>query len=772
MTHTPLTVNKFKTGLVQYQPSQILNNDAFPVLQNAFTYRNTTKRRLGWRLIGQLARTLTTASLGNSLVSPWTFNIYSQLAAPITGEPNAQIEVGSIVIVIATVGTFTDDGNGHFVESPTSTINYATGDVTIVSADGGGNAATITFTYYPALPAMGIFDRNDAALNVQNVFMDTKYTYRFAPSTGFQQFPTGTTWPLNDYNLPSSQNYWQDANNNPIFWITNIQGQSGISIQYTNGTAGAIWYPFSPSIDTTDTSPPTPGVNRIFQAKFLIPFRGRLYAFNTLEGTTIAGATNFGNRIRISAIGNPFTSTSAIVTTVFPDAWNDTIPGKGFFQDLPTNEVIVGAWQVMNQIVVKSSRKTYVITETGITSFPFKVDLLNDNQGSTSGFSAANMGSHIIDVGNRSVNETSPTSLRSIDEKILNFCFTISKNNEGFARVYGIRDFITRTNSYIFPYEAESDVDIRYPNRRLIYNYDNNSWAIYQDSLTCLGYFRENMSTTWAQAKFSWAESNFTWNQNTTNEPFIAAGNQQGFIGILDSDIDVGPSLLLTAINPNGGAVAATFTSPFNNLEDQTVVMISGIVGDMASLNGTIAAANIIDQNNFNLFTYDPATDEFRLPVIVPIPDPMNPPIYIGGGVMQVRYNFSIQTKAFNFLEEGQSMHISYLDTLVNVNPNVLVELSVYASLDNSSPVNLLPENSNLSPLFGSMISLSNPTTYQLSEVNNRALVNQRANMLTLGFSLSNATMASANFLTPFVLSSFTIWTRQAGRPLMPLGGG
>jgi hypothetical protein len=225
--------------------------------------------------------------------------------------------------------------------------------------------------------------------------------------------------------------------------------------------------------------------------------------------------------------------------------------------------------------------------------------------------------------------------------------------------------------------------------------------------------------------------------------------------------------LLITAINPNGGSVAATFTSPVNNLESQTVIMISGIVGDMASLNGTIGAINVIDQNTFNLFTYDPATGEFRIPVIVSSGD-----TYIGGGVIQVRYNFNIQTKAFNLLEEGQSMHISYLDTLVNVNPNVLVELSVYASLDNSSPVNIYPENSNSSHLFGSMISLSNPTTYQLSEVNNRALVNQRANMLTLGFSLSNATMASANFLTPFVLSSFTIWQRPAGRPLMPLGGG
>ena len=765
MTHTPLTVNKFKTGLVQYQPNQILNNDAFPVLFNAFTYRNTVKRRLGWQTIGQLAITLTDASLGNSSASPWSFNIYSTLASPITGQPNAQIQIGSVTISIATTPdalVFIDQGDGTLATSPVSsnsgTINYATGDVVLTSSDAGGEAATITFTYYPLLPAMGIFDRNDATLNVQNVFMDTVYTYRYVPTVGFQQFPTGTTWPLADYNLPSSQNYWQDSGNNPIFWITNIQGQAGISIQYTNGLSSAVWYPFSPTVD---------GTNNMYQAKFLIPFRGRLFAFNTLEGTSIASGVNYRNRIRCCAIGTPFTETSVIVTTVNANAWNDTIPGQGYFQDIPTNEEIVGAWQVMNQIIVKSSRKTYVITYTGISTTPFKVELLDDNQGSTSGFSAANMGSYIIDVGNRSVNETSPVSLKTIDEKILNFCFEINKGNNGFARVYGIRDFISRCNSYIFPYQAEGENPVRYPNRRLIYNYDNNSWAIYQDSLTCLGYFRENLAITWAEADFTWAEANFTWNQNTTNEPLIVAGNQQGFIGVLDSDVEEGPSLAITNINPNGGSDAAIFTSPLNQMADGTVIMISGIVGDMSSLNDTVGAITSIDENTFYIFTYDSITDEFRLPVTISADDS-----YIGGGVIQVRYNFNMQTKAFNFIDEGQSMHIAYLDTLVNVNPNVNIQLSVYASLDDSEPVNLSPQNPYGQSIFGNMISLSNPTTYELNEINNRALVNQRANMLTLGFSLSNSTMASDNFLTPFVLSSFTLWMRKAGRPLMPLGGG
>ena len=117
-------------------------------------------------------------------------------------------------------------------------------------------------------------------------------------------------------------------------------------------------------------------------------------------------------------------------------------------------------------------------------------------------------------------------------------------------------------------------------------------------------------------------------------------------------------------------------------------------------------------------------------------------------------------------------MHISYLDTLVNTYPNASVQMSIFPFLNNSNAANLYPQNISSGTLFGNSVSLNNPTTYPINGVNNRAFVNQRANLISIGFSLSNATMASDLYSTPFVLSSFTLWTRPAGRPLMPFGGG
>ena len=772
MSAQPETIDKFATGLVQYQQNQILQSDAFSQSLNAFTYLNTVRRREAWNLIGRLSRTLTSVSLGTSGASPWTFTIYSQLATPITGEPNAAINIGSVVITVGTE-VFTDQGNGNLSSSvvgDSGTINYSTGSVTLITTNPPATAASITFSYFPSLPVMGIFDQYANNNLIQNCFMDTKYTYSYADGI-FIQNPIGAVWNLSDFLLPSPLNYYFDNGNNKLFWITNIQGTLGIPIQYSNFIGSAVWYPFSPPVDTTEISPPDPPatVNRLWQAKFLVPFRGRLYAFNTYEGETLAGSANYCNRIRASAATTPFTYPSAIITTVNTNAWNDTIPGQGYFLDLPTNEEIEGVTQVMNQIIIKTSTKTYVLTHTGMSIAPFKVDLVDDNEGTGSGFSAVNMGSYVQNIGTRSIDNTSPTSVEAIDQKIINFVFDISRDSQGLGRIYGVRDYMLRCNSYIFPFQAANTYSVTYPNRRLIYNYENKTWAIYQDSLTALGYFRESTSVSWKNATWTWEEDDSQWYVPSGVEPYTCGGNQQGFIGYLDSGVQQEVSLQITGITKVGGNQACIFTSPLNNIDDLTVAQISGIVGDWSYLNGTIGQVNVIDQNTFTLYSLDPVNNQFTVPVFIPASDMGS---YIGGGLIQLRYNFFIMTKAFNFLREGQSIHIPYIDAIVNVNQGVDVQVSAYSSLNTANPTNFPPENTNTDAIFGGYISLGNPTQYPINQSNNRALINQRSNMTSFSFSLDNATLASDNFFTPFVMSSLTIWKRKAGRPLSPLGGG
>ena len=123
--YKPLKINKYETGLVQNRQEFILPDDAFPVLQNAYIFRERIQRKLGAELLGRLRRKFTDDSIGTSGISPWSFTIFSSVT-PAISEPNATIEIGSVSITVGT-DTFTDLGTGVLERNDgnvQSTINY------------------------------------------------------------------------------------------------------------------------------------------------------------------------------------------------------------------------------------------------------------------------------------------------------------------------------------------------------------------------------------------------------------------------------------------------------------------------------------------------------------------------------------------------------------------------------------------------------------------------------------------------------------------------
>jgi len=149
----PLYISGYAGGLVQSRQNFLLPADAYPVLENAFVWRERIKRKSGFQLLGRLRRDLTAQPLGNlSGGGAFSGNIRSILSLQATGE----LEPGSLVITDGT-NTFTDNGLGVLVGVPggSGTVNYSTMAITITGGVGGA-AITATFGYYPGLPVMGL----------------------------------------------------------------------------------------------------------------------------------------------------------------------------------------------------------------------------------------------------------------------------------------------------------------------------------------------------------------------------------------------------------------------------------------------------------------------------------------------------------------------------------------------------------------------------------------------------------------------------------------
>jgi hypothetical protein len=765
--YKPIFIKGNATGLVQSRENFLLPNDAYPVLENAYVWRERILRKSGYQLLARLRRVFVDQSLGTASGGG---GFSGNLITIFSLEASAEIEVGSVVVSDGT-NTFTDNSLGILVGTPagSGTINYVTGAITITGAIGGA-PLTISFNYYPTLPVMGIRQRDLSPLNNEmTVIWDTKYAYNFTAS-GFVEFIPGTTWssglPQANSNFFWTTNYWVSSTNVKLFWATNDSGTSGDPIRYTNGVGSGTgaWIDFAPQIDASG--------NLLTQCLALLPFRGRLVAFNTLEGLTLAASTSYSNRIRWAAVGNPITTVSSIVTVVSANAWRDDIRGKGGYLDIPTNEDIVCVGFVRDNLVIYCENSTWQLRYTGRTIAPFQIEKVNTELGSASTFSAIQFDTSLVGLGDKGVVECDSFKSELIDIKIPDLVMTkINNSNFGQKRVHGIRNYLRRLAYWTYPEVENNGI---FPDRRLVYNYENDSWAIFTDSLTTLGLFQPISYRTWANPtgglpseKLQWKEANFSWGNKPENVLSVIGGNQQGYIEFLDAQTTNDESLTITAIT--GYTTTATqITSANHNLQTGNVIKIDQIPAGTpfaASLNTRIFGIIVNTPNTFLLMIYNPMTQQFSTPQLDALAT------YIGGGQIYVRDNFSITSKKFNFLEQGQNIQIGYIDLLMNTTESGAMTLNVYIdyndnSASNQLPNNIVPATGSTNPFFNTII----PTTTagldltDSTKTNQRVFCPTRGNYLTLEYTLSNSQMVGIEQESDVQVDMQIIWMRQAGR--------
>lgn len=747
--YRPLKIAGFETGLVQSREEFILPNDAYPTLENAFVWRERIKRKQGYELLGRLRRTLTTQALGSSTVSgTFTGNIKSIFSL----ETNADIQSSSITI---SDGTNTlRDANGDITGTPdgSGTINYANGDLTLTGLV-PSHALTITFSYYPQLPVMGLRSRELASTTLQQlVAFDQVYAYIF--NGGWEEFLPGTTWSGTDFNFFWSTNYWVDKNNVKIFWVTNFSGPSGDPIRYTNGVGGTNWINFAPTIDA--------GGDVLAQCLIMLPFRGRMLTFNTYEGANLATSVNFPQRIRWAAIGNPFSTVSALVTTVNIDAWRDDIPGQGGFLDIPTSEDIVTVGFVRDNLVVYCENSTWQLRYTGRSIAPFQIEKINSELGSQSTFSGVQFDTSLTAISQRGITDCDSFKSVRIDPKIPDLTFNFNFTNNGEKRVHGIRDFEQKLAYWTYPNNSTSSL---FPDRRLVYNYENKSWAIFTDSLTTLGTYQDTDSPTWENSPEEWQQANFPWLNRPPLFPSIVGGNQQGFVEYLDSLTTNDPSLVIDDITGLGNT-PTIITSINHNLQSDTVISISGILGtDFTSLNDGIFGIDVRDADNFLLYKYRPETGLFDIPQTNPAGT------YIGGGVISVRDGFKIVSKKFNFLDAGQNIQIGFIDILMDATSEGEITLNLYNDYNNSTPINQRTQNLADDTFFNQVVSTASPNPSSLDSTKywHRVFCASRAAFLTIEWTLSNAQLVSPAQESDVQIDCQILYTRSAGRHL-PIG--
>lgn len=637
----------YNTGLQNNIKPFMIPEEAFAKLQNMYVWRSRVRKRVGSSFL------FGTSSSNDQL--------YSRLRIKLNSTDGSGNQTGTIpgAVPLTNFGQMFSIGSQIFTVddfgTPRTMLNTGIGTGTFNTTTGAyvftGVTASTDIYYYPAQPVMGFGILNTNTVNFDRyIGFDTQFAYEYKANGGWERLDVGAaTWTGNDSDFFYSCSYRGADVNDLVMFTTNFNtttGSDGDGIRYFDGTT---WTQFTQS---WSSSPNT----AILNARIIIQFKGRLLLFNTWEQPGSATRVNYQSRVRYSATGNPIAT----------DAWYNVVGGvysKGGSLDAPTQEIIISAQILKDRMIVYFERSTWELVYTNNEILPFRWQNINIELGSESTFSLVPFDRGIIGIGEVGIHVTNGINVQRIDTKIPDQVYDIQNMNNGTERVQGIRDYDAELVYWAIPSVDSSNPNLIYPNQVLVYNYVNDSWSLWDDSITAFGYINLNNAVTWSQLDtITWQEWNTPWGagQNQARQIRVMAGNQEGFTFYMSRDISRNaPSRQITKLALLTGQIQ--FTVINHNFTVGDWVLLENITGtgNLSSLNGKIfQIALVFDVNTFNITLHEE-----------------NPPIiysgtYSGAGTIAEVNNIDILTKQYNFfLEQGRSFSIDQINFLVERTP-------------------------------------------------------------------------------------------------------
>jgi hypothetical protein len=459
-------------------------------------------------------------------------------------------------------------------------------------------------------------------------------------------------------------------------------GTNSGTIDYSTG---AFTLSFNPAlgVDTPVTATYEYGTSFLYSARVLIPYYGRLLALNVWEGATIGGARNVFARCRFSQIGNP----------VEPNAWRTDIFGRGGFVDAPVAEEIVSARFYKNTLIVQFERSTWRLQYIGEYGAPFVWERISSDWGAESTFSTVLFDSGVLAIGDKAIVASTGVDVQRVDLQIPDHVYRFQNASNGPERVHAVRDFEKELVYWCYPdFGTLESSDQVFPNRILIYNYRNNTFAFARANVTVFGFYQYPAGATWDRSDILWDSDIVTWDDSTqTHKPTPVSGNQKGFCHFFASaDVETAAdslvnarnqeSLFISAVTVNPGDVRLTITD--HNLAGNEWIYVAGLIYLVAvpdpapgstSLNNEIYQINVIDKDTIQLKKWDLINENAYLNFTVESTGD-----YIGGGVAALFPSPNIRTKDFNPAKiAGQNIQTSYIDFLLDSTPNAQFSVNV-----------------------------------------------------------------------------------------------
>lgn len=718
MALQPYLIAPFASGLVNNQEPWLLPEDAFERLDNAYVWRGRVKKRFGTSFMGD---DVLSSRLRVNLGTTDGNGDFSTTVPGAIFEVGQQFSIGTTIFTVNATGT---PAALLTTGAATGTYNTTTGALVIT---GNLENPTTDVFFYSAQPVMGLRLRDSANLNFEDtVGFDPQFAYR--RSAGAWTRLGTASWSGDDADFFWTVNYRGANPYETYLWVVN--GVAADNIKYLP-QGSTTWTNLRPQLDA--------GATRFLEtAKILVGFKDRIVALNTIEDES-TNDRSYINRARWSQNGDPTTAATS---------WLDDTPGRGGYVDAPVTQAITTAQFIKDRLIVYFERSTWELVYTGDATLPFRWQQINNELGAESTFSIIGFDDGAVGVGNVGVHTCNGVSVSRIDEKIPDEVFRIHNGNDGPQRVYGVRDYYRELVYWTFPAASDNPT---YPTNVLLWNYQNNTWAFFQDCFTCFGYFQKDSDLTWADLGAiygTWAAWNDPWGGAVAQSQFpdIVAGNQEGFTFVIAADKAANTlSLVITDMN----SATEELTVINHNLEVGAYVKVTDAEG-ITSLNGNIySVSEVVSADVIILDTAFAGT-------------------YTGGGYLTRVSQIDILSKQWNpGTPFGSQFRIGYLDFLLDRTSDG--EISVDYLLDSTSGTSVQDQVAS-GQLLGSNVVYTRPedgATYQPNQVYiwHRYYIQTESQFLQIRIFLSDVQMRDEDISeTWFQLQSMILYAEPAGR--------
>ena len=689
----------FNSGLESDVRPWLLPEDAFTRLINAYVYHGRIRKRFGSYLMGYGASSAVTAQLNARLrINLGNTNGSGNLSGTVPGSYfnlGQEFSIGTEIFTVQALGTpinMLTTGS-----SATHTYNTSTGAYIFAGA-----AINTAVYFYPSSPVMGFTVYEVGFINNQPTYaFDTQFAYLF----------TGGAWQRSQsggnpvFHGTNAQFFWTcnwegTTPNVKILFVTNFNASIPSAVTddpmwYLNNTTWTQFVPyFLPAGGAVGAGP------FVRTARIILPFKNRLVLLNTVENDNSGGLgvnTQYFARCRYSFYGSPLAVNSWYEPNQTDASGN--VSGGGGFVDAATDEAIIGAEFIKDRLIVWFEQSVWELAYTGNEIQPFIWQKLNTEYGSQSTFSTIPFDRQILAIGQNGVHACNGSNVERIDQKIPQFVYQIRTSNSGVRRVNGIRDYFTQVVYWTYASSNQNPTQT-FPNKVLLYNYLNNSWATNDDCITCFGIFEQQQILTWTSSVTTWEESGFAWStgQNQANFRQIIGGNQQGFTFIIAPDIyRNAPAMQISNLTASGGIITLTIVD--HTLTNGDYIAIENAQG-VTGVNNASYQITIVNNNTVTVLGAITGT-------------------YSGGGTATRLSNIQINSKQWNpYVGKDRNFYLHKIDFAVERTSEGQITVDYYPS---STELSMLDEAEATGAILGTGVLETTPyTLYPLEQIQNR----------------------------------------------------